>query len=335
MQKIFSLLWVGLLMTLSGFVSASFLIGCKPLISSVRVDPILSFGGISSHNHTFWGASSISAFTDTSTGLRASRCFTCSGGDKSAYWAPTLYWKRANGLFVTVPINDIAVYWDNTIVGTGQNVNISMIPLDLRQVEGNASAKSRADAAFRYSWQCGGRYYAEYPPVNCNLSWWRLGLVMRDCWDGVNLFLPGNKHMAHSNQLGGCPLTHPIRIWTLRIEITYGILPEMIWNATAPPPLFLGGPDGDSAYGVHIDFINGLAPAEQKAQLDRCPKCTGDGNVLRTPPTDPSCTSQHMLQYIAHLVAQVEPVVRVLSGCLLCSLCPSLASLQSKVSHLP
>jgi Domain of unknown function (DUF1996) len=85
----------------------------------------------------------------------------------------------------------------------------------------------------------------------------RVNIQMRDCWNGRDLFLPGNAHMAFSSaDTGACPAGF-VRTWGLRLELSYTLTPEMTWSGGVQPPLFLGGPQGNSPYGTHMDFVNG------------------------------------------------------------------------------
>ncbi len=77
-----------------------------------RSDPIVGPGGISSHVHTVQGGN---AFGNSATGesMLKSTCSTANiAGDKSAYWAPKLYFHdQKAGTYEPVPLFYMNVYY--------------------------------------------------------------------------------------------------------------------------------------------------------------------------------------------------------------------------------
>ncbi|PKS10140.1 hypothetical protein jhhlp_001890 [Lomentospora prolificans] len=77
-----------------------------------RVDPIVNPGGTSPHEHTVFGGS---AFGPDATGasMAQSKCTNAKlKGDKSAYWAPRLYFHdKAAGTFEPVPVFYTNIYY--------------------------------------------------------------------------------------------------------------------------------------------------------------------------------------------------------------------------------
>eukprot|EP00877_Chromochloris_zofingiensis_P006832 jgi/Chrzof1/2401/Cz11g14020.t1 len=275
---------------------SSFLIGCNHLVSNVRVDPIINFGTVAGHDHTFFGSNGISAFTKTGNDLiKETTCHTCSGNDKSAYWVPTLMWRHANGTLVRAKVLNMVVYWDNTIRGTDRFVPIIPMPLGLKLLEGSVVAVTASMAAKRFDWSCSetlaqGR--KTWPVKQCD-QFMRLAIRLPDCWNGKDLYLPGSAHMAHSTDGDSkCPPGFK-RTWALRYEIDYEIKKHWRWDVSAgtKPRLVLGRPEFSSSYGAHADFFNGLSVAEQMRKLASC------GNKLPDfclQPGKASCRARHV-----------------------------------------
>lgn len=104
-----------------------------------RIDPILSPGIVSGHAHTFVGGSNIGTGS-TFDSLINSACTSCEiQADKSAYWAPILYFQYANGSFIDVQHGGSVVYY----LGRGPNVDQTIpFPEGFQMISGNASARA-------------------------------------------------------------------------------------------------------------------------------------------------------------------------------------------------
>lgn len=256
------------------------------MISNVAVDPIVAPGQQSSHDHTFFGSNAISQNTVSGEDLRTGDCYTCGGGDKSAYWIPTLMWKYPNGTLQTARFkNSIAVYWSNSLRGTGIPVDISFFPLGLKFIAGNASAMTEKDAAPFYGWACGDDLVKQtktYPSKQCT-EYMRFSMELPDCWDGVNMFLPGSKHMAYSDNVKGCPSGFK-RMWSLRLEFDHYIEKDWFWDVNTPPKFVLGKASMDSPYMIHVDFFNGFTIDEQSIKMAICGNLGPDFCHQNTPP---------------------------------------------------
>lgn len=257
---------------LSYGAQASFLISCNDLVSNVAVDPIINPGTQSAHQHTFFGSNAISQNTSSGNDLRKGQCFTCSGGDKSAYWIPTLLWQYENGTIQTAKVkNSMAAYWSNSIRGTGIPVNVNFFPTGLKYLAGNSSATTEKDAAPYYWWSCGqslSQGTKQWPSSTC-VDYIRLSIDLPDCWNGKDLFLAGSKHMAYSNSNGHCPSGF-LRMWSLRLEFDHYIESSWQWNAENPPRFLLGDVSMKSPYKTHADFFNGFSKNEQQSIMNKC-----------------------------------------------------------------
>lgn len=287
------------LLSLVNNVYGSFLISCNHLVSNVAVDPIVSPGQQSNHDHTFFGSNAISHNTSSGEDLRTGNCYTCGGGDKSAYWIPTLMWKYPNGTLKTARVkNSMAAYWSNSLRGTGIPVDISFFPLGLKFVAGNASAMTVQDAAPYYGWSCSNdlaKATKTWPVVQCS-EYIRLSIDLPDCWDGVNMFLTGSKHMAYSDNVKGCPAGFK-RMWSLRLEFDHYIESDWMWDATNPPRFVLGKSSMDSPYMIHADFFNGFTLEEQQTKMNICGNL-GPDFCHQTIPTVSNCIPKYVSPYM-------------------------------------
>ena len=93
-----------------------------------------------------------------------------------------------------------------------------------------------------------------FPTYNCP-DGLRAQVYFPHCWDGVNNWLPGSKHVSYGegqfDQGGKCPDTHPKRIIGLFYEFIfkddYAYVPgARVWAS-----------GDDTGYGMHGDFTNG------------------------------------------------------------------------------
>lgn len=280
-------------------VSGSFLISCNHLVSNVAVDPIVSPGQQSGHDHTFVGSNAISQNTLSGEDLRTGDCYTCGGGDKSAYWIPTLMWKYPNGTLKTARFkNSMAAYWSNSLRGTGIPVDISFFPLGLKFIAGNASATSLSDAAPFYGWSCGDdltKATKTWPVKQCT-EYMRLSIDLPDCWDGLNMFLSGSKHMAYSDNVKGCPVGFK-RMWSLRLEFDHYIEKDWFWDSLNPPKFVLGKSSMDSPYMIHADFFNGFTIEEQQTKMNICGNLGPDFCHQNTP-TPSNCVPKYVSPFM-------------------------------------
>lgn len=253
-----------------GFSNADFASRCYPL-GRAHIDPIVSFGKKSSHEHTFIGSDAISAWTRSGGELeRRATCSSCGHGDTSSYWFPTLFW---NG--VRAEVADAAVYWSNSLPGTNDFQDIVLFPLGLRMIEGSPFATSDAAAAPHYYWYCFGaldKGYRTFPPRTCPENKMRLSLTFPSCWNRKDKYLPSGAHMAHPHRNGDCPAGF-VRTWSLRLEVDYRLDPSWSWNG--PATKFVLG-TMSSAYATHADFFNGMPISTQMQMMHMCGRLGGD-----------------------------------------------------------
>lgn len=85
------------LLLTAGQVSAFWRLPCRGRLGVARIDPLMDFGIAGSHAHSIQGGNAFSE-TSLSDDLLQSDCTSCAvTQDKSAYWAPALYFMYDNG----------------------------------------------------------------------------------------------------------------------------------------------------------------------------------------------------------------------------------------------
>lgn len=180
----------------------------------------------------------------SSTGetLQQSSCSTCQvQKDTSAYWTPELYYEHPDGTFESVPNEGMTVYYvgelftvESTIkadAASGRGGNASStkpFPPGFSMISGNPvlrhydttdlTYENVRPIADRVSFRCINEannipetHYIN--DTNC-VNGWRAQLNFQSCWDGVNLYLPNNAHVAYLSGIdyGVCPPSHPVSI---------------------------------------------------------------------------------------------------------------------------
>lgn len=131
------------------------------------VDPIVSPGQVSAHEHAFFGATPISN-TETTADLRTKRTLCVETGNHSGYWMPSVY-RNGVRLAPATSKHMLAYYRCRGTCSQAQP-----FPDDFHMVIGNSGASSAADnPAFANGlggWRCGtgGGAFAPMPPATCS-----------------------------------------------------------------------------------------------------------------------------------------------------------------------
>lgn len=232
------------------------------------------------HHHIFFGNPSVDSDT-TSTSLMSATTTTCDGGtlNRSAYWMPALFDAYGERIEYGEPL----FYYK-----TGYHVpaeTIQPLPEGLRMIAGNALATTPQDTTvvkFRCgSWESGNEWFDPGDPLDhvsvfpdCPLDdILEIRIVFPQCWDGKNLYLPDQSHMAYPSTAsppvvgtGTCPQTHPIAIpeisYNFGIFVTEDRGPSNSWRFAC-----------DSGIGgvcAHADWMNGWNPAIMEGIVLNC-----------------------------------------------------------------
>ncbi|KAH8902429.1 WSC-domain-containing protein, partial [Coniochaeta sp. PMI_546] len=256
------------------------------IIQVGRIDPVVSYGNIANHVHKIAGASNI-GIDSSYTSLQQSECTSCTiQADKSAYWTPALYYLHADGTYEEVPNTGMTVYYLGRGSDPHGNKTANPFPPGLKMLSGSTTARtqdlttktwgnstypsrlvSEAVSMVCINYNPGaGSQTVNMTNMNCP-DGFRAQIQMQTCWDGRNLYLPDQSHVAHLSQIdnGICPPTHPILLPHLFYEVFYSVTS------------FVGGDgqfvfaNGDmTGFGFHGDFINGWDIPTLVQAIDQC-----------------------------------------------------------------
>ncbi|EPQ67750.1 hypothetical protein BGT96224_1694 [Blumeria graminis f. sp. tritici 96224] len=329
------------LAALVGNTMAFWRMGCRARSGLVRLDPLVTPGGISEHMHAIHGSSGFSA-TATYEELMAGDCTSCEvAEDKSAYWHPALYFKdSATGKFSLVPqVGGMLAYY--LLYPNAGNTTITSFPAGFQMIAGDTNQRNftypvpdiekslwnsnpyntqaflrQAALGFNclnYAKAPEGALYRHFLPdkayldSNC-VDGVRFELMFPSCWNG-NKDIPPNKmdHMAYPSQVmtGECPEGFQERVPSLFYEI--------IWNTFAFKDkqgqfvLANGDPTG---YGFHADFIMGWDEELLRKAVNTCTNLSGlTSDCPLFTMQDPSVYNSCNLTKIPAVVAEEEKII--------------------------
>ncbi|GLI75920.1 hypothetical protein PoHVEF18_004186 [Penicillium ochrochloron] len=271
---------------------AFFKVPCSSPLVIQRADPIVSPGVASNHVHTIMGGSGF-GFTMDYNMTQTSKCNSCSAiEDKSNYWVAALYYHAQNGSFHQVPQNGGALIYYEQRPDPVTNGPIVAPPAGFRMIAGSPFDRSdkgtiethaRSFACLNYNAPGTPQTYG-FPTTKCP-NGIRAQVYFPSCWDGVNLDSPDHKsHVAYPTQEydnGPCPATHPVRIISIFIEVTWHTEQfDDMWYGDSQPFVFsFGDPTG---YGIHGDFLNGWDVEVLQDAINTCND--GGGDITKCEP---------------------------------------------------
>ncbi len=216
-------------------------------------DPIVYPGKPgASHQHTFVGNSTTSAFSSFGT-LRAGATTCMRADDTAAYWVPALY----QGTTPILPIAATVYYRRGTLA------EVNPFPNNLRVIAGDAKATSPQGMRVTF-WSCGiasGVDRSETVPTcpNTRGAFLRLHIRFPECWDGRRLDSADHKsHMAYATR-AGCPSTHPVEVPQITQIYRYPTRGGEGFSLAS------GG-----IYSAHADFVNSWKPSALRELVDNC-----------------------------------------------------------------
>ncbi|KAI5835680.1 hypothetical protein K523DRAFT_368070 [Schizophyllum commune Tattone D] len=293
--------FLALLGVLRPHALAYFLMAANNILTTQRIDPILTPGQVATHVHSgaqgsplvcnqphfcysVVGGSNFGLDSTSSDVLRYSSCTSVPiREDKSNYWYPVCAWQ--NGTFSLVDGNPVI---DDVNTTTPFPDDVS--DPNLRTFD----ASSFAQQAVTYlCLQAGGASarFNELPRGVCSAGI-RSQINFPSCWDGKNV--DSDDHRSHVAFLstgpdnGTCndpafPYTLPRIFMEASSQPVYWI--TQTWDAFrsqsySPDQPFVFSNGDPTGYGYHADFVNGWEPAALKNALDYC-HCNPYG--------DPSC----------------------------------------------
>ncbi|KAK6372888.1 hypothetical protein LTR64_004807 [Lithohypha guttulata] len=270
------------------------------------------------HVHHLTGGGNLD-FESTGESLAQSNCTNSIVTlDKSAYWAPWMYFQHENGTVVPVnlALGLTAYYKFEKRLNTGGEVEYSVFPKGLKMLSGNTAKRTwtgpwpppaesfwgpedtTQDALQEKAlgFNCMNYEPGKNEPsfanpymrsksfldANCKQGV-RAEIIFPSCWDGKNLDSDDHKsHVAFPSLLqdGTCPKTHPIYLPILFYET--------IWNTqefAGVPGQFVFSNGDPTGYGYHADFIaawdDGIQ--EEVQQNTQCTSLLSDGQVESCP----------------------------------------------------
>ena len=248
-------------------------------LTTQRMDPVV-FPDQSpeGHVHSIVGGSKFSK-TSTYEELLSSQCSTGNiEKDLSAYWAPTMYVKKADGKFHHVDMR-FAVYY-KLINDRGQTdfSNNPIIPGEFHAFPAGfkmiAGSPSKTAPQHQIQHKCYGPFTDTpgFPPNPSDCTGGVRGEVtFPSCWDGHTLESNDQSHVAYPGpdgfwESGECPSSHPVRLPTLFFEAIYQTQDVGVEAGDELVYSF-----GDySGYGFHGDFVMGWEDGVIDQLIDYC-----------------------------------------------------------------
>ncbi|CAK5271500.1 unnamed protein product [Mycena citricolor] len=270
--------------------SAYWLMAANNILTSQRLDPVVSPGRVSTHVHSVVGGSNFGLNTSTAA-LRASACTSVPiPEDRSDYWFPHMYFQWSNGSFTSVTGNVVMYYLFNNTPGA-----TTAFPDDFRMLSGDPTLRTLDPSSFAQqavTFLCldfngkSSRYNELPRGISCP-SGIRSQINFPSCWNGNDTDSPDHKsHVAFLStgpDNGTCsdpgfPVTLP-RIF-MEVYWISQVFEGQRKQAMTPSQPFVFAHGDPTGYGYHADFFNGWQPNVLQNALDRC-NCNPYG--------DPTC----------------------------------------------
>jgi len=301
--------WAAALLPLAPSAHAFWRMPCKRS-GLARIDPLVSPGKASEHAHSGHGSSGFSP-TSNYNDLIAADCTTCQvTEDKSAYWAPGLYFHSNEGSYTAVPLADgiLAYYLLYTNENPALTQAITAFPPGFQMIAGNSNLRNFSDYPVpddpKSNWVSEPYYgqaflsqvalgfncldyskdpepslYRHFLPnktfldANCP-DGLRLELQFPSCWDGIHNDTANHKdHVAYPTlcMQGDCPSGFPVRLPTLFYETIYNTQ-----TFTGQEGTFVLANGDESGYGYHGDFQMGWPAGFLQPAVDTCTASSGE-----------------------------------------------------------
>ncbi|KAL7410531.1 hypothetical protein BDY24DRAFT_399368 [Mrakia frigida] len=236
-------------------------------LAFTRLDPILTFGGVSSHMHAIVGGSNFGPSTNWASAVK-SECTTMPiETDKSNYWLGPIYHVWENRSLSAVPIVNTNITY---LLRPPTNGSVTEFPPGFEMLSGSITRKTYSPGPGKLdSWiwyECtpsdGSPMEVSYGFPNKSCDYIDAVITFPWCWNGQDLTpgAPGPKFNAHvifgmglgDDWVECTNASHPIRL--PRIEY------RTLFNLTSFPyrPNSLSLSTGDTlGFHLHADFLNG------------------------------------------------------------------------------
>ncbi|KAJ5198923.1 hypothetical protein N7472_004127 [Penicillium cf. griseofulvum] len=284
------------------YATAFWRLPCRGRSGLARLDPIVEPGEVSSHAHAVHGAGGF-GMSSSQEELRNSDCTSCAvTEDKSAYWAPALYFMHTNGSAQVVEeVGGMLAYY--LLYGE----DIHAFPDDFRMLAGDpfqrnftwpvpdppksewtgdqASQKALRQKAIgfnclNYEKAPEDSLHRHHMPDKAYLDAHctdgiRFELMFPSCWNGKDADSHDHKsHVAYPSLVmdGTCPEGFETRL----VSLFY----ETIWDTYAFKGVegYFALANGDpTGYGYHGDFMNAWDDGVLQKAIETC---TSDSGVV-------------------------------------------------------
>ncbi|CAG8899855.1 unnamed protein product [Penicillium egyptiacum] len=282
------------------YANAFWRLPCRGRSGLARVDPIVDPGEVSGHVHAVHGGGSFGMSSDQSSLLSAD-CTSCAvTQDKSAYWAPALYFMHTNGSAQVVEeVGGMLAYY--LLYGE----NIKAFPDDFRMLAGDPylrnftwpvpdppksewSGDQASQAALRqkaigfnclnYKTTAEDSLHRHFLPDKAFLDEHctdgvRIELMFPSCWNGKDADSPDHKsHVAYPSLVmdGTCPEGFETRL----VSLFY----ETIWDTYAFKDVdgYFALANGDpTGFGYHGDFMQAWDSGVLQEAIETCTSESG------------------------------------------------------------
>ncbi|KAK4157616.1 hypothetical protein C8A00DRAFT_40042 [Chaetomidium leptoderma] len=295
-----------------GGVEAFWRMECRGRVGLARLDPLINPGAMSPHAHAIHGSS---GFNEKATyeDLANGECTSCGvAEDKSAYWAPNVYFKHANGSYQEVQqVGGMLAYYFLNRDLKDTKKGIKAFPNDFRMIAGDTSRRNYSIAGLSHllpdppksDWGSLGQtkqnalaqraigfnclnykrdgepaLYRHYLPdknyldSNCK-DGVRFEISFPSCWNGKDTNSPDHRsHVAYPDEVLNGNCPDGFDV---KLP---GLFFETIWATNA----FIGVPgefvisNGDvDGFGYHADFISGWDSKFLQSAVDQCTNLSG------------------------------------------------------------
>jgi len=202
----------------------------------------------------------------------------------SNYWMPRESPRRSRYRegSLNVPLFLVELYWIDTLGPTtkfaplkaisrvyyfmptnSDKSNVTAFPDGLRILAGNPNNKAYTG---QYAFSCqrnremtdviqGNDFNFD---MDCPFGM-KSNMYYQNCWNGKDLWLPGNAHMSYTAsgnpRVGACPWSHPVRVPSMMLEVTWQTMEYAPGQSLKG---HLAWANGDTTgHGFHSDFTNG------------------------------------------------------------------------------
>ncbi|CAG8025670.1 unnamed protein product [Penicillium nalgiovense] len=282
------------------YTNAFWRLPCRGRSGLARLDPIVEPGEISGHAHAVHGGGNFGMSSDQSS-LLSGDCTSCAvTQDKSAYWAPALYFMHTNGSAQVVDeVGGMLAYY--LLYGE----NIKAFPDDFRMLAGDPFLRNfswpvpdppksmwngdqASQAALRqkaigfnclnYKSAAEDSLHRHFMPDKAFLDKHctdgvRIELMFPSCWNGKDADSPDHKsHVAYPSLVmdGTCPEGFETRL----VSLFY----ETIWDTYAFKDYdgYFALANGDpTGFGYHGDFMQAWDSGVLQEAIDTCTSESG------------------------------------------------------------